>query len=274
MGSPQKTSFAQRHEDRYCLRPIGVVRSPLQSKVEAPRQPAAAAGITAHIELAAGVGFEYALEGIAQWERLWVVFLFDRNAGWRPKVLPPRSERRVGVFATRSPHRPNPIGLSVVRLVAVDGLVLTVRDVDILDGSPVLDLKPYVPYADAHPDARSGWLEARAPDPAPAWTVEWEPVAAEQARFVLEHAGVALEEQGTRLLALGPQPHPYRRIRAEGEGYRLALREWRLFFRIEGVCVRVVRVASGFRPAQLQGSDPALEPHRAFVARFAPGHAV
>ena len=83
-----------------------------------------------------------------------MLFWFDRNEGWRPKVLPPRSRSgRKGVFATRSPHRPNPLGLSAVRLERVDGLTLHVSDVDMLDGTPVLDIKPYVAYTDAIADA-------------------------------------------------------------------------------------------------------------------------
>ena len=79
--------------------------------------------------------------------------------------MPPRGPRvRRGVFATRSPDRPNPIGLSAVRLVRVDGCDLHVKGIDLIDGTPILDLKPYVPYADAFPDARAGWIDAVARD--------------------------------------------------------------------------------------------------------------
>jgi len=132
----------------------------LATKVQAARQPRAAAGTPARIELLPGRNFEHALEDLAHWELIWVIFWFHLNPGWRPKVLPPRSTTgRKGVFATRSPHRPNPIGMSVVRLERVDGLILHIRDADMLDGTPVLDLKPYVAYTDAHPSAGTGWLE-------------------------------------------------------------------------------------------------------------------
>src|SRR6185295_10704904 len=82
-----------------------------------------------------------------------------------PKVLPPRSVTgRKGVFATRSPHRPNPIGLSVVRLERIEGLTLHILDSDMLDGTPVLDIKPYVAYTDSHPDAGNGWLDDAEPE--------------------------------------------------------------------------------------------------------------
>ncbi len=142
--------------------PIGVVHTPFPDRVSTPRQPYAAREARGTIELYPGHDFEHALEDLEGWDRLWVIFCFHLNpAGvWRPKVLPPRSAgKRRGVFSTRSPHRPNPIGLSVVRLDEVRGLTLYVRDVDMIDGTPVLDLKPYVPYADAFPGARTGWLE-------------------------------------------------------------------------------------------------------------------
>ncbi len=142
------------------MEPIGFVRAPLESKAEAARQPAAATGTHGRIELLAGHNFEHALDDLAGWEYIWVIFHFHLNEGWRPKVLPPRSTTgRKGVFATRSPHRPNALGLSAVRLERIDGLTLHLGEHDMLDGTPVLDIKPYVAYTDAHPQARSGWLE-------------------------------------------------------------------------------------------------------------------
>src|SRR6188508_3172759 len=102
---------------RLVLEPIGVVRTSLATKVEAARQPRAAQGTSARIELFPGRNFEHALEDLARWKLIWVVFWFHHNPGWRPKVLPPRSTSgRKGVFATRAPHRPNPLGLSALRL--------------------------------------------------------------------------------------------------------------------------------------------------------------
>lgn len=236
----------------------------------APRQPSAARGVLGTLELFGGHDFEHALADVGEWSHLWVLYWFDRVEGWRPKVLPPRAgaegekSTRKGVFSTRSPHRPNPIGLSVVRLVSVEGLVLHVSDVDLLDGTPILDLKPYVKYTDIVPDASDGWLAPT--DPRPAWEVRFEERARSQLAFLRER-GVDLEAAVTQTLALGPQPHPYRRIRADGDRFVLAHKEWRVRFRLEGRVVLVESVASGYRPKELEANG-ALELHRELTRRF------
>jgi tRNA-Thr(GGU) m(6)t(6)A37 methyltransferase TsaA len=262
---------------RLTLEPIGFLKSPLATKVQAARQPRAAAGKPARIELLPGRNFEHALEDLAHWELIWVIFWFHLNPGWRPKVLPPRSTTgRKGVFATRSPHRPNPIGMSVVRLDRVDGLTLYIRDSDMLDGTPVLDLKPYVAYTDAHPGAGTGWLQdtarsgmhAQPSDPVPAYLVQFEPLAAEQAEWIETHTGLAIRERIQSTLALGPAPHPYRRIRRLDEWMQLSVKEWRVRFAVVERDVRVVEIYSGFRASQLTAgsTDESRRPHREFVA--------
>ncbi len=238
---------------------IGVVRSPFAERAEAPRQAAVAAGVGARIELFAGHGYEDALSGLEAWEYAWLLFVFHKNVederGWKPKVLPPRATEKHGVFATRSPHRPNPIGLSAVRVERVEGLTVHVRDVDLLDGTPVLDLKPYVAYADARPDARSGWLEVT--DPREPWTVSFADRALAQLAW-LRDRGVHLRAPIEASLALGPQPHAYRRIRKHGAAMRLAFKEWRADFEVQGARIVVQSLASGYRPKQLaDGTSPA-----------------
>ncbi len=261
--------------------PIGVARTPFKEKREAPRQPAAARGALGRIELFAGKGYEDALADLHEWTHVWVLYVFDRAEGWRPKVTPPRSDSKKGVFATRSPLRPNPIGLSVVRLVAVEGLVVRVSDVDLLDGTPVLDLKPYVKYTDVVADAGDGWLAP--PDPLAPWSVSFEGQARAALDF-LASRGVPLEGDVRAVLALGPQPHAYRRIRRSGDTGELALKEWRVEFRVEpharaerGIgrdrrtaaerAIVVTRVRSGYRARDLAlREDLAL--HRDFTGKF------
>lgn len=260
------------------LRPIGVVRAPVDSKVDAPRQPRAPGTAAGRIELYPGHNFEHALEDLDGWDFIWVIFWFHLNDSWRPKVLPPRSTTgRKGLFATRSPHRPNPLGLSALRLERVEGLTLHVLDLDMIDGTPVLDIKPYVPYVDAHPGARSGWLEATARDaeaqstrdPVEPYGVEFDAVATAQAAWIEECTGLAIRARIVKTLGLGPAPHPYRRIRREGDGFRLAIKDWRIRFEVAGRRVRVLGIDSGYRPSQLAasstGADGALAAHRGFI---------
>lgn len=254
---------------RLVLEPIGIVRAARVTKVEAARQPRAAQGERACIELFPGRHFEHALEDLSRWKLIWVLFWFDRNASWRPKVLPPRSTSgRKGVFATRSPHRPNPIGLSVVRLERVEGLNVHILDSDMLDGTPVLDLKPYVAYTDSHPDAGNGWLDA---DPISAFAVVLSPLAIDQARWIEEQTGLAIEERIRATLALGPEPHPYRRIRRLADGsMQLAVKEWRVRFNVENRTARVADIVSGFAAAQLAAEDldGARQAHREFRRKW------
>lgn len=248
------------------LTPIGVVRSPFKAKVEAPRQGVVAEGVEGRIELYAVPGFEHALEDLEGWSRLWVVAWFDRAEHWRPKVQPPRSARRRGVFATRSPHRPNPIALTCVRLVRVEGLSVVVQDLDLLDGTPVLDLKPYVPYADAFPEASSGWLESAA-DPGPRWPVQFAPLAQEACAFLASH-DCDLETPLRTTLMLGPEPRPYRRIRETPAGLVIAYRTWRAAFHVEEDVVVVDRIVSGLSEADLRKGHSEAALHSAFRERF------
>jgi len=150
--------------EAFTYRPIGYVRSPYARRMDAPHQATVVEGTPtgsaeeAVLELNADLP-EEALRDLAGFQRIWVVFAFHRSEGWAPMVRPPRGKVKRGVLATRSPHRPNAIGLSAVELVSVEGRSLRLRGVDFLDGTPVLDLKPYVPYADAFPDSRAGWID-------------------------------------------------------------------------------------------------------------------
>jgi tRNA (adenine37-N6)-methyltransferase len=249
------------------LRPIGVIHTPFQDRAEAPRQPRAALGVEGTVELFSSDGIEHALEDLEAWSHVWLLFWFHLNEGWRPKVMPPRSTRRRGVLSTRAPYRPNPIGLSVVELVRVRGLVLDVKNVDMLDGSPLIDIKPYVAYTDAIPGAGSGWLEPD--DPGVRYDVVFDEAALVQAAYLRERFSLELVEPITRVLELGPQPHAYRRIKHERGVFRLAVKEWRAQFRVDGTCITVLSLGTGYRPRELADPDnAALEAHREFVARF------
>ena len=139
------------------LRPVGVIRSPFAAAVGTPIQPAYARGAAGEVVVAEP--YVEALDDIEGFERVWLIYWMDRVHGFQARVTPYRDTRVHGLFATRAPSRPNPIGVSAVRLLRREGCVLHVADLDILDGTPLLDIKPYVPEFDAHPQSRAGWFE-------------------------------------------------------------------------------------------------------------------
>jgi tRNA (adenine37-N6)-methyltransferase len=215
-----------------------------------------AADVAGRIEL--DEAMRDAISDLDSWSHLWVIYLFHERGDWSPKVTPPRSKKKRGVLATRSPHRPNPIGLSVVRLVRIEGLTLHIEGVDMLDGSPVLDIKPYVPYADAISGANDGWLRE---DPIEEWRVEVS-AEAKTAFDWLRARGVDLETQATKALSLGPTPHAYRLIKDDV----LAIKDWRIRFKYKDRTITITEVFSSWRRAQAE-SDPALSVHLVFLNR-------
>jgi tRNA-Thr(GGU) m(6)t(6)A37 methyltransferase TsaA len=148
------------------FRAIGVVRSPFKDKFGVPRQPGLAAAARGVVALNDDPDLRTALRSLDQFTHLWIVFVFHEHGGrnWKPSIRPPRlgGSEKVGVLASRSPHRPNPIGLSAVAIERIDFErgEIHVSGVDLIDGTPVLDIKPYIPYADSITDAGSGWASA------------------------------------------------------------------------------------------------------------------
>jgi len=149
----------------FSLQAIGVVRSCFTRKFGIPRQAGLVREIPAVIELLPPCNNEQFVRGLEGFSHIWVLFIFhdSMEEGWKPMVRPPRlgGKKRVGVFASRSPFRPNPIGISAVKLEEIKAsrgkLFLHVRGADLMDGTPVVDIKPYLPYADAIPDATGGY---------------------------------------------------------------------------------------------------------------------
>ena len=156
----------ERPSGPFALTPIGWVRSPYQRRFGTPQQASAVdSDREAVLELDPARIPPEALTDLVGVERIWILSYLHRSGTWGPSVRPPRGPRvRRSLFATRSPDRPNPLGLSAVELLRVDGVQLHVRGVDLLDGTPILDIKPYIPYADAFPDSRAGWIDELSPD--------------------------------------------------------------------------------------------------------------
>ncbi|WP_353259996.1 tRNA (N6-threonylcarbamoyladenosine(37)-N6)-methyltransferase TrmO [Prochlorothrix hollandica] len=149
------------------LQPIGIIHSPYKERHGTPRQshlrsaPASYTPAIAQVELFPQRVPPIALQDLNGFDRIWLITWLHLNHHWNPTVKLPRGNLKVthGTLATRAPHRPNPIGLSATRLLGVEGLTLTVEGIDLLDQTPVLDLKPYVTYCDAFPQARCGYVD-------------------------------------------------------------------------------------------------------------------
>lgn len=194
---------------RYCFSPIGTIHSPFREKFGIPRQPGLMPSAEARLELLPPYDRDEAVRGLEAFSHLWIVFVFHGIAReeWRPTVRPPRlgGNERIGVFASRSTHRPNPIGLSVVELTGIvreaGRLFLELRNVDLLEGTPVLDIKPYVTYADSIPGAQSGF----APDAPPILPVHFSAEAEQRCRNLAgQHPH--LQHFIREMLQLDPRP--------------------------------------------------------------------
>ncbi len=225
----------------YIFAPIGHIRSMNEKKYEAPRQPETGHDKrVATIELYSARNFEQALADLRGFERIWIVYVFDRNRQWKPKVLVPRGRTKRGVFATRAPYRPKPIGMSNVRLIDIQGLIITIADCDILDGTPILDIKPYIPAIDSFPNSKAGWVDSLSL--LPQYSIKEE----EEVKETLDQ----LTEEDTLLrstiydiLLNDPFPHPYRRIKnIDTNNYVLAVQLWRIHYTIEDTLIMLKKI--------------------------------
>ena len=187
------------------LRPIARVHTDFGSKFGVPRQSGLVPELTAVLEFEPEFRSPEAVRGLEAYSHIWLIWQFSKNAdrGWSPTVRPPRlgGNKRVGVFASRSPFRPNPIGLSCVRLLEVKrdrdrGPLLLLGGADLTDGTPVYDIKPYVPYADSHPEAAGGFTDE----------VAWRPLEVEFPPELLEL--VPEEKRAALLGVLSMDPRP------------------------------------------------------------------
>lgn len=215
------------------LEPIGIIRTPYFDRYAAPSQPGLDdRNAEGKVILHSGYNFEQALEDLEGFDKIWLIYWFDRNTNWKPKVQVPRGPRtKRGVFATRSPHRPNPIGLSVVTLLEINDRTLRVANVDILDKTPLLDIKPYLPNIESFPEARAGWL---AEIGGAEYLVIWEPAALAAAETIEKEFGLDLRGHAERILSQDPLPHPYRRVKRNPDGsFTLAVKFWRVGYTID-----------------------------------------
>ena len=222
----------------FAMRPIARIHSDFAGKFGVPRQSGLAEALEALVVFEPEYRDPAALRGLEGFSHVWLIWVFDRAAreGWSPTVRPPRlgGNARLGVFATRSPFRPNPIALSAVALAGIEktrefGTVLRVRGADLMDGTPILDIKPYLPYADCRPEALGGFAAVPA----------GEALAVECPAELWERVPADRREALRAVLALDPRPR-YQKDPERVYGFGFAGLEVR--FTVEGEALRVLEI--------------------------------
>lgn len=221
------------------IRPIARIRCDLREKFGVPRQAGIVEDLEGRIVFEPDFRNADALRGLEGFSHLWLIWQFSENLrqDWSPTVRPPRlgGNARLGVFATRSSFRPNALGLSCVKLLGIEpegpeGPTLRIAGADLMDGTPIFDVKPYLPYADCHPEALSGF----APDSGATLTVEFPPAL---------EARVPAEKRAALRGVLANDPRP--RYHDDPERvYGLRFGEQNVKFTVDGSCLTVRDVES------------------------------
>ncbi len=233
--SPRRHNGAMHDTDSapdaiFTLQAIGRIVSDYPDKFGIPRQPGLADEARAVLQLLPPFDEPLAVRGLESISHLWLTFVFHRSPQrWTPLVRPPRlgGNAKLGVFATRSTHRPNRLGLSLVELDKIDtrdGVRLHLRGHDLVDGTPVLDIKPYLPWAESHPAADAGF----APAPPPQRAVTFSTAA--EAQLARREDGASLRRLIEQVLAQDPRP-AYHRGNRDARQYGVALRDVDVRFR-------------------------------------------
>ena len=227
------------------FQPIGIIHSPFKEKFAVPRQPGLAKSIEAELELLPPYNQQETLRGLEDFSHIWLIFLFHQNLkrNWHTTVRPPRlgGNKKVGVFASRSPFRPNPDGLSAVELIEIvyqkPRLFLRLRGTDLVDGTPVLDIKPYLPYTDSLPLAKSAFA-AEEPVSIP---VAFSPEA-ESDLEILRGEYPRLRQSIIEILAQDPRP-AYRGKKTDSNSYGVRIYNLNLKWEMNGE-IALVRAIS------------------------------
>lgn len=231
---------------QFCLEQIGVIRSPYKEKFAVPRQPGLVTSGGGELHLIPPYNNPDAVRGLEGFSHIWVIFIFHHTmeGGWHPTVRPPRlgGNARMGVFATRSTFRPNPIGMSLVELKGIrcqkDQVILELGSLDLVDGTPVVDIKPYLPFAEALPDASASYAQQA---PLAGMNVSFTPEIDAQL-LTLEKRYPHIKAFIREVLAQDPRP-AYRKEEQAGKTYAVWLLDFNVRWRV---------TASGFEVFALE----------------------
>ncbi len=204
------------------IKPIGIVKSCYRDKFGTPRQPGLVPESRAFLQFLPETQPEFSLEGLSEFTHLWVLFIFHKNnsARFHAKIHPPRLKgKSCGVFATRSPHRPNPIGLSLVEIESITRDGIWVRGMDLIDGTPFVDVKPYLPQIECASHARGGWSDSVTDSEI---HIDWNPDALKAMKSSATdlHPRNDIQKLIENTLRLDPRPLVYKGYEGEESPYR------------------------------------------------------
>lgn len=247
---------------------IGHVKCDRDYKDEQPRQ-GVFSDTGGYIELVKGENYEQALKDLDGFEYIWVIFVFHHNSTWKPVTNPPYNDGngKKGVFATRSPYRPNPIGMSCVKLERIEGNRIFIKESDILNNTPVLDIKPYISDYDSFPDASRGWLDNVKKD---SYSVEYT-AEAESKIIFLKNLGTDLTGAINSRLAFNPLDPTRKKFESNEEGLVFRFKTWKIYFEINNDTITILNIHSGYIDYnELYGNDTIadIEIHRKFNAYY------
>lgn len=225
------------------LRPIGVLESCFKEKFGTPRQAGLVRASFARLKVHARYAPGHSLAGLEKFSHIWLLswFHLNTNKSFHPKIHPPRLKGgKMGTFASRSPHRPNPIGLSLARLERVDGDTLYLSGIDLIDGTPILDIKPYLHFSDSVPDSEAGWVPENS---FPELKVDFAPQAAADLGGLGHAAGKKLEDLIAGALRHDPRNARDRTQMRDGADLEFFLCDREVHFTVKNGAATVTRVA-------------------------------
>lgn len=247
---------------------IGFFKCSTDYKDEQPRQ-GVFSKTSGFIELVKGNNYEQGLKDLEGFSHLWVIFVFHHNSTWKPLTNPPYSDGngKKGVFATRSPYRPNPIGMSAVRIDKIEGNKIFVTDSDLLNNTPILDIKPYISDYDSFPHASRGWLDGVEKEN---YEIEYSQFAKEKIDFLLQHDKDLSAVISSRL-AFNPFDKTRNKFENFENGFVLKFQSWRIFFTTQEKIICITNLESIYTNYEvLLGNDAEkdLNLHKLFNEKF------
>jgi tRNA-Thr(GGU) m(6)t(6)A37 methyltransferase TsaA len=247
--------------------PIGYFKSKQVEPYQAARQPDKLSE-PGEIILNSGYNFEQALQNLDECSHIWIIYHFHHNQNWKPLVQTPRVSEKIGVFATRAPYRPNPIGMTAVQLLKIEGLKIKVGPNDILDGTPIIDIKPYHPESDRIDNSTIHWLQAASHQQ---FEIRISPFAEEQFDYLQLNGQKELKPFVLRQLEYYPINSEKKRVKKINDLYQLSYRTWRIDFLMTEKIISILSLHSGYSDFDLAHSDDKYqdkELHKKFNKMF------